>query len=334
MAPRIHVDSVRRIVEDGNHNAFTDLIRFGDRLYLSYRMSPRGHLDFKGSWGVIIVSDDNGETWRESYRFGVPDRDVRDPHLVALNGRLFAYAGTWLVEEKNDVNHCLGYCVWTDDGENWHGPQSVEGTYGHYVWRCATYHDTIYLCARRKYDFIWTDDPKESNAAFQSVMMESDDGFRFRPAGFFDTHHADETAFVFADDGSVTAVMRTIGTAPPYTARVCRSHPPYTEWERADLNRFIGGPMLAQWGNRLLVGGRLFTDGAASGTETARTFVGWLEGDQIVGETLLPSGGDTSYPGFVLLSDSEGLLSYYSSHEGSGTKVAPCHIYLARLRLE
>ena len=33
------------------------------------------------------------------------------------------------------------------------------------------------------------------------------------------------------------------------------------------------------------------------------------------------------------LGDGRGLLSYYSSHEGSGRGVAPCHIYLAELRL-
>jgi len=29
-----------------------------------------------------------------------------------------------------------------------------------------------------------------------------------------------------------------------------------------------------------------------------------------------------------------GLLSYYSSHEGSGTSLAPCHIYVAELVID
>ncbi|HIM55864.1 MAG TPA: hypothetical protein EYM39_04085 [Candidatus Latescibacteria bacterium] len=41
----------------------------------------------------------------------------------------------------------------------------------------------------------------------------------------------------------------------------------------------------------------------------------------------LPSGGDNSYPGFIALDGTRGLLSYYSSHEGSAS------IYLAELRL-
>ena len=47
----------------------------------------------------------------------------------------------------------------------------------------------------------------------------------------------------------------------------------------------------------------------------------------------LPSGGDTSYPGLVWHDDLLYMI-YYSSHEGSGTKLAPCNIYLAELRLE
>ena len=45
----------------------------------------------------------------------------------------------------------------------------------------------------------------------------------------------------------------------------------------------------------------------------------------------LPSGGDTGYPGFVALSDTKGLLSYHSSHEGSGTNPAPWSVYVAEV---
>ena len=45
------------------------------------------------------------------------------------------------------------------------------------------------------------------------------------------------------------------------------------------------------------------------------------------GAAELPSGGDCSYPGFVALDESRGLLSYYSSHDGSTS------IYLAEIVL-
>ncbi|MED5415262.1 MAG: exo-alpha-sialidase, partial [Candidatus Latescibacterota bacterium] len=60
----------------------------------------------------------------------------------------------------------------------------------------------------------------------------------------------------------------------------------------------------------------------------------WLADDQLHEICELPSGGDNSYPGFVDLGDDRGLLSFYSSHEGSGRGTAPCHIYLAELRLD
>ncbi len=84
--------------------------------------------------------------------------------------------------------------------------------------------------------------------------------------------------------------------------------------------------MLAKWGGRYLVGGRKTVD-----PTMPRTVLYWLEGDTLREVLELPSGGDNSYPGFVELSPGEGLLSYYSSHEGSGTHLAPSSIYLAEL---
>ena len=86
--------------------------------------------------------------------------------------------------------------------------------------------------------------------------------------------------------------------------------------------------MLVKWGDRYLVGGRKTVD-----RSRPRTTLYWLVEDQLVEITELPSGGDNSYPGFVELSPTRGMLSYYSSHEGSGTSLAPSAIYLAELRL-
>ena len=64
-----------------------------------------------------------------------------------------------------------------------------------------------------------------------------------------------------------------------------------------------------------------------------RTTLYWLVGDQLREIGQLPSGGDNSHPGFVAIDGTRALLSYYSSHEGSGSGLAPSAIYLSELTL-
>lgn len=325
LSPALAVESVRQIVNDGSHNAFTDLCRFRDRLWLTFRSCPDGHMISRTSRIVVLASDDEGETWEREFDFNAPERDVRDPHFLVFRDTLFVYTGAWLVEGRYDINRNLGYCAWTTDGVSWHGPRHLEGTYGHYIWRAAAFEGRAYLCGRRKRGFAQTADHGDGVQITESAMLESEDGFIWRFRALFREEYGNETAFLFETDGSVLAIARGgSGSA----AQVCRSHPPYTDWSRTDLNRNVKGPLLARWGDRDLVGGRNYRP-----DKSAVTTVYWLVDDELEELAELPSGGDTSYPGFVQLSATEGLLSYYSSHEGSGTTLAPSAIYLARLRL-
>ena len=111
-------------------------------------------------------------------------------------------------------------------------------------------------------------------------------------------------------------------------AEVLRAKPPYQTWTKADLGRYLGGPLLAKWGTRYLVGGRKQTEAGP------RMTLAWLIGDHLVERVELPSGGDNSYPGFVQLTNSTAWLSYYSSHEKDANGKALTAIYLANLRLE
>ena len=156
----------------------------------------------------------------------------------------------------------------------------------------------------------------------ESWLLYSPDGFTFAPLGLIQPSLGDETALLFEEDGSLLAVARMAGRP----AQLCRAEPPYTEWSHADLDSLLGGPLLAKWDDRYLVGGR-----KRIGNAPAVTALYELVDDHLQEIAELPSGGDNSYPGFVALSATEGLLSYYSSHEGSGTGLAPSAIYLARL---
>ena len=55
--------------------------------------------------------------------------------------------------------------------------------------------------------------------------------------------------------------------------------------------------------------------------------------DQLHDVAELPSGGDNSYPGFVQLSPTRALLSWYSSHERDEQGQPITAIYLADLEI-
>jgi len=320
--------SVRRVFHNGEHNAFTDLCRYQERFYLTFRSCPDGHGVYPTS-SIIVLASDDAQQWEQVHRFSVPERDTRDPHFLQFRGKLFVITGTWYCGHgppaKRDMNEHLGYAAWSEDGRRWHGPVMLEGTYGHYVWRAATCNDKAYLCARRKHQFAHTTTREQRDPLIESAMLESDDGFVWRKVALFQEQYGDETAFLFEPDGAVLAVARCGGGR---NAQICRSRPPYTHWQRKDLDRYIGGPLLARWGDRLVVGGRKTLGGSP------KTSLYWLVGDRLHEFAELPSGGDTSYPGFVALSDSRALVSYYSSHERNEQGQTITAIYLAELQLQ
>jgi lysophospholipase L1-like esterase len=326
-SPKVRVESVRRVFHNGEHNAFTDMIRFEDKLYLTFRSCPDGHMVHPTSSILILSSDDDGESWQQVHEFSVPLRDVRDPHFLEFQDQLFVYTGTWYCGETSpetrDLNQHLGYGVSSTGGAEWSEPFVLEGTYGHYIWRAAADEETAYLCGRRKKEFAEAESGSGGTQIVQSAILASDNGRIWRHRGLFQEEHGNETAFLFEDDGAALAVARGGGSR---NAELCRSTPPYVRWERTELDRYVGGPLLARWGGQYVVGGRQTNGGPA------RMSLYWLKNDQLEEFATLPSGGDCSYPGLVELNDGSALFSYYSSHEKDQDGRPFTAIYLARLR--
>ncbi|HNV00724.1 MAG: hypothetical protein KA191_04830 [Verrucomicrobia bacterium] len=325
--PQIRVTSVRRVFHNGEHNAFTDLVRFKGRLFLTFRSCPDGHSVHPTASILILASDDDGRQWKQVHRFRVAHRDTRDPHFLVFQDKLFVYTGTWysgpttLPPKDWDLNLHLGYAAWSQDGVQWHSPILLEGTFGHYIWRAGAFGGKAYLCGRRKIGFAVG--PKGEGREVESLMLESDDGLIWRKRAVFQEIAGDETAFLFEPDGRVLGIGRRHGTA-----QLLRSAPPYKRWDRLDLDRSIGGPMLVKWGDRCLVGGRDSTPDRGP-----KTALWWLVGDRLHPCAELPSGGDNSYSGFVELDGGRALLSYYSSHELDASGKPITAIYLAEIAL-
>ena len=326
--PKVRVESVRRVFHNGEHNAFTDLVRYKRKFYLTFRSCPDGHMVHPTS-SIVVLSSEDGREWKQVHRFSVAKRDVRDPHFLVFKEQLFVYTGTWYCGDSSPevlkTNLHLGYAAWTEDGKRWHGPKMLEGTYGHYIWRAAEFGGKAYLCGRRKREFAESATREERNVLTESALLESDDGLIWRTAGFFQERYGNETAFLIEQDGSILAVARS---GSGRNAQVLRSRPPYQQWDRRDLDRYIGGPLLAKWAGHYLVGGR------KSITGEPRTSLYWFVNNVLHEFAELPSAGDNSYPGFLELSPTRAIVSYYSTHEKDQAGEPITAIYLADLVLE
>lgn len=326
LPPQVEVSHVRRVFHNGEHNAFTDLTVFQGAFYLAFRSCPDGH-GVSPNASVIILRSKDARSWEQVHRFSVPKRDTRDPHFLVFKGRLLVFTGTWFSGDEParssrdlDLNQHLGFACHTTDGASWSEPLMLEGTFGHYIWRAAAHGDKAYLCGRRKIGFQVG--PRGEGEDVESLMLESSDGLTWQRRATFQERRGDETAFRFERDGSVLAIGRRRGTA-----QVLRSPAPWQTWERRDLDRHIGGPLLTQWGSRTVVGGRHHVAG-----EGPRTSLYWLlEEDRLHEFARLPSGGDNSYPGLVAIDNHHAIVSWYSSHETNPDGVPITAIYLADL---
>ena len=121
----------------------------------------------------------------------------------------------------------------------------LEGTFGHYIWKANTFNGKAYLCGRRNREFDIK--ARGEGATVQSAMLESEDGFIWKTRALFQEERGDETAFQFGPEGNILAIGRRGGGK----AQLLKSKPPYKKWERRDLDRYIGGPLLVKWGQSL-----------------------------------------------------------------------------------
>ncbi len=299
--------SVRKIWDRGEHNAFTDLVRYKDHWYCVFR-EGKDHVSPDGA--VRILASDDGEDWESAALISIAAADLRDPKVTIAPGEKLMLSADRVTQDKEGTQHQT--LVWqSTDGRRW-GDAVEIGEPNFWLWR-ITWH--------------------EDNATGSATALAKDNQFvrlySSRDGRKFETLmpslHSDgypnESSLVFLDDDTCYCLLRRDGQ--PNTGLLGISKPPYTDWQWKDLGQRIGGPhMIRLPDGRIVATVRLIEGGI-------RTSLCWLDPDKgILAEFLkLPSGGDTSYAGLVW-HDELLWVSYYSSHEGKTS------IYLAKVRCD
>lgn len=305
-APAPALVRVARIWDAGAHNAFTDLIRWRNRWYCTFREAD-AHVGGDGRIRVLVSAD--GETWTSAALIAEDRIDLRDPKLsITPDGRLMIVAGGSVYDGKRFVSR-QPRVMFSSDGSTWSPPERILGD-GDWLWR-VTWQEG------RAYGVTYRTEPGASSE-WTATLVSSMDGRTFdRITIFAVPGRPNETTVRFMPDGEMVALVRR--EAGDLKAWLGRSRAPYTTWAWRETPQQIGGPNFIR-----LPDGALWATGRSypGGPKTVLARLG-LDGGYEPALTL-PSGGDTSYAGMVW---HEGLLwvSYYASHEG---KTA---IYLARV---
>jgi hypothetical protein len=315
--------SCQKIWDQGPHNAFTDLIRFGDQWFCTFREGS-GHVP--GTDGRIrVIASDNGRGWQSAALIEEQGIDLRDPKLtITPQRRLMIVAGGSVyvpdpaakTGSKKRVT-CQPRVFFSPDGRQWTPPQPVLGK-DQWLWRVTWHKGTAYGAS-------YGTNAKGENKEWSVKLFAGPDGVRYDEVTQWDIPgRPNETTLRFLPDDRMLALVRREGGNR--RGWIGLSSPPYTQWSWHETQHQLGGPnFIVLPDGSMWAGSRLYPsdDQAPKAYRTVLARFGLKTYEPIL---TLPSGGDTSYPGLVW---HEGLLwiSYYSSHEGKTS------IYLAKVRL-
>ena len=302
--------SVERIWDRATHNAFTSLIEFNEKLYCAFRES-NGHVsDINGT--IRVIASDDGQNWYSVAHIFERGVDLRDPQLsVTPNNRIMLNIGGSYYTNGKLVGMKPKVSFSDANGKNFSTPQDVIidekiGSDKDWLWRATwnngTSYATIYQVGKEK----------------SVQLIKSKDGIYYEFVTTFDVIGGNETTLRFTSDNKMIAVVRRDREQNGF---IGISEPPYKTWEWNELEQRLGGPdlILLEDGNMLCATREYPSD------HKEKTILAKVELNGKFTKLLtLPSGGDCSYPGFVMR-DSILNVSYYSSHE---EKTA---IYLAKI---
>lgn len=301
--------SVIKIWDKSAHNAFTDLVLYRDKLYCVFReasahVSPDGALR-------ILCSEDGGTQWHSVALIQLDFADLRDGKLLAAPDGLYLFSGAALHPEQG--SGMRSYCWQSLDGVDWSAPTMVAKE-KEWLWRVTSHEGKFYgICYY----------PHEHDGYVALYTSQGDTEFRPLVPRLSQAGYVNESGLVFdAQNRAICLLRRDPLWQTDERALLGISHPPYTQWQWQVTNCRIGGPVSFIYQGQHYAVVRLY-DGRVRTSVVSID----LQTGQITEKLVLPSGGDTSYAGIVLVQE-QLWLSYYSSHEGK------CAIYFAKVTLD
>lgn len=237
----------RIVYSDGLHNENTEMIRFRRRILLVFRGGEEGQIGSARARIKIFESRDHGRRFTlrsEVNANNLPgDRDIRDPKLVEMDGRLFLYA---ISRVPGFHYRDLGGQAWTvraesaDGGRTWTPPvktyQDLDANGVETFWGFWRYAKRSYTNAGKRRRTLFATGYQDLDTAVG--LFASDDGITWEKRStiiasyndvpseaelrFFGKNHQIAVALVRLDNQDILADGQTA---------ICTSHDPFVTWE-------------------------------------------------------------------------------------------------------
>ncbi len=309
-----------KIWDNGMHNAFTSIEKFKGEYYITFREGETHIFDSRGNaeGKIRILHSRNGKRWEALPAIGKEGYDLRDPKFsVTPDGRLMVIIGGSIYRNKELVGS-QPHVMFSSDGRTFTEPQPVNvdpryRTERDWLWRVTWHNGVGYSVSYGRNDQGQT----------PLYLYSTTDGINYKHITSFNIDNfPNEATIRFLEDGRMAIMVRR--EQGDREAMWGVSAAPYTEWEWKKMGTFLGGPdFIVLDDEHIVAGGRTLLGYDAK----TSLFVGTKDGkfEQTV---VLPSGGDTSYPGFVVVGD-ELWVSYYSMHDSNNAS-----IHLAKIPLK
>lgn len=279
--------------KSGMHCAFTDLIRYENRWFCTFREGG-GHVSDTGE--IRVLSSKDGAKWESAALLTESGIDLRDPKLcIAPDGRLMLNMGGSVRESGKYVRRQCRV-AFSGDGKKWSKLEPVLND-NHWLWRVTWHKGTAYGFSYRGGGGL-----SEPRAAH---LWSGRDGVHFDLVTQLDLPGQNETTLRF-DAEEMIALARSVSQSSIGVSRA-----PYKQWVWTPTKYALGGPnFISLPGGRWVAGSRYYPQ-----EKQARTALAWMTRTSYEPALTFESSGDNSYPGLVFHG---GVLwvSFYSSHEG------------------
>ncbi|WP_425395151.1 sialidase family protein [Aeoliella sp.] len=327
-----------------DHSAFTDLARYNDDLFVTFREST-GHVPGTNGRAAVLRSTDEGQTWSrvaDLRKEDFPAYDLRDAKLtVTPTGDLLVYTAGANYTQGSPADRRV-YASTYDEVNDSFGPlvemlptagSQFQETQSDWLWRMTWHNEVAYGIGYRASD---------QDSSRESYLYSSTDGLNWDTVTEVvnPDNRVGETTIRFDDAGDMYLFAR---------GRFLQSGEPnnlawlghataasgYTDFDwtplidQQGIHRQLGGPnMIFTPSGEILVASRKVSSEGTSDNQS-KTMLAQITVDGTWRDLMeLPSGGDTSYAGLLLEGD-DLMVSYYSAPPSGGDP----HIYFANLTL-